>query len=81
MLEDLNQERLQLIKEHRLEGSQLEDLDSQLDEILKVRAFTPSRLCLLPVLIVSFIHRLGLHSNRKNAQPSFSRRTYTHGHD
>ncbi|KAM3586150.1 hypothetical protein VKS41_002678 [Umbelopsis sp. WA50703] len=35
VLEDLNQERLQLLKEHRLEGSQLEDLDSQLDEILK----------------------------------------------
>lgn len=36
VLEDLNQERLQLVKEHRLEGSQLEDLDSQLDEIIKV---------------------------------------------
>ncbi|KAG2183005.1 hypothetical protein INT44_005986, partial [Umbelopsis vinacea] len=35
VLEDLNQERLQLIKEHRLEGSQLEDLDSQLDDIVK----------------------------------------------
>ncbi|GAB5592274.1 hypothetical protein Unana1_07174 [Umbelopsis nana] len=49
MLEDLNQERLQLIKEHRLEGSQLEDLDSQLDEILK--ACTPIEKMLNPVSV------------------------------
>ncbi|KAH8550549.1 Fms-interacting protein-domain-containing protein [Umbelopsis sp. PMI_123] len=47
VLEDLNQERLQLIKEHRLEGSQLEDLDSQLDDIVK--ACQPIEKMLNPV--------------------------------
>ncbi|CAO3686021.1 unnamed protein product [Umbelopsis vinacea] len=50
VLEDLNQERLQLIKEHRMEGSQLEDLDSQLDDILK--ACTPIEKMLNPPISV-----------------------------
>jgi hypothetical protein len=64
-LEDLNQERLQLLKEHRLEGSQLEDLDSQLDEILKVGDMANVYLCNKYLLSMAYFK--GVWPDREDA--------------